>query len=121
MTDDNQRAYSRDLRGRFVKPVPEVDAESRFDPMGDSIEDIGNVSGAPSPNTIDRPRYAPDADDLAQGGQQRRLEPRTAVLAGDETAQERYGVQGAAGRAAARMASMPGDFLRFITGADHDD
>jgi hypothetical protein len=39
---------TRDPRtGRFVRPVPEVDDESAFDPMADSIEDIDNVSGAP--------------------------------------------------------------------------
>ena len=69
MTDTTR--YQRDPRtGRFAarRPVATVDAESRFDPMADSIEDISNVSGAPSPNTIEHPRHAPDADTLAGYG-----------------------------------------------------
>ena len=38
--------------------------------MGDSIEKIDNASGAPSPNTELHPRYAPAADEMAQGGEQ---------------------------------------------------
>jgi hypothetical protein len=53
----------RDPRtGRFARPVTNVDAESRFDPMADSIEDINDVSAAPSPSTAARPRHAPQAD-----------------------------------------------------------
>lgn len=44
MTD---RQYQRNPKtGRFARPVPDVDATSAFGPMGDSIEDISNVSAA---------------------------------------------------------------------------
>jgi hypothetical protein len=57
------------VTGRFARrPIPDVDAESRFDPMGDSIEDIENVSADDVRPGMVRPRYAPEADDLAQGG-----------------------------------------------------
>ena len=65
MTD--RRHSRRDATGRFARrPVEGVDAESRFDPMGDDIP-FDDVSGAPSPNTTDRPRHGPEADELACG------------------------------------------------------
>lgn len=61
---------SRDAKtGRFARrPVEGVDAGSRFNPMGDDIP-FRDVSGAPSPSTIDHARYAPKADTLAGAGQ----------------------------------------------------
>jgi len=82
MADTPQR-YPRDPKtGRFAvrRPVPDVDAESRFGPMGDSIEDIGNVSSAPSPNTIERPRHAPAGDMLAGPSYPGPLRARNAEL-----------------------------------------
>jgi hypothetical protein len=102
----SKRSQPRDMRGRFVK-------------MGDSIEHVDNVSGAPSPGTIEHPRYAPEADDLAQGGQRSPLRPRGAVLVPeDEHARTRYGVQGALGREAAREHAGPMDPVAYLTGAE---
>lgn len=72
---NNPRGYQRDkVTGRFARrPVEGVDADSRFGPMADSIEDIDNVSGAPSPNTEMHARYAPAGD--AQGGKGPRCAP----------------------------------------------
>lgn len=46
--------------------------------MGDSIEDIRNVSAEPSPSTLLYPHHRPWGDELAQGGQGSPLRPRTA-------------------------------------------
>jgi hypothetical protein len=107
------------VSGRFARrPVKDVDAESRFGPVADAIEDITNVSGAPSSSTIEHPRHAPAADDLAQGGQSSPLRARRAemVPAGD-AAHEIYGTQGAVLRAAARGSGAgAGDPVRYLTG-----
>jgi len=105
----NPRGHRDPKTGRYARrPVPDVDAESRFDPVADSIEDIGNVSGAPSASTIDRPRYAPAANELAQGGESR-LRPRHPVLIdADEQARTLYGVQGGRLRDAARVSGLAG-------------
>ncbi|HET9081119.1 MAG TPA: hypothetical protein VFO01_11485 [Trebonia sp.] len=74
--------YQRDPRtGKFAprRPVPDVDAESRFDPVGDDIP-FDDVSGASSPNTIEQRRYVPEADELAQGGQRTSVGIRRPVL-----------------------------------------
>lgn len=65
--EDSARAYQRDVRGRFTRPVANVDAESKFGPMGNSIEDIKNVSADDVRPGMEIPRYAPAGDDLAQG------------------------------------------------------
>lgn len=123
--DQKSRTVHRDGRtGRFARrPVPGVDAESRFDPMGDSIEDVDNVSGAASPSTIDHARYAPEADDLAQGGSRSPLRARNAELVPQEQdeALTRYGNrQGAVSRAAARRsAARWDDPTPWLTGASH--
>jgi hypothetical protein len=76
----NPRGYRDRVTGRFARrPVEGVDAESRFDPMGDDIP-VDIVSGAPSPSTIDRPRHAPEGDTLAGPSYPGRLRPRTARL-----------------------------------------
>jgi len=76
-----RHTHRDNLSGQFARrPVPDIDVTSRFDPVADAIEDVRNVSGAPSPSTIEHPRHAPDADDLAQGGQQRPLRPRTQTV-----------------------------------------
>lgn len=51
----NRHSY-RNGRGQFARIHPETDLE----PV--------NVSGAPSPNTKTHARYAPQGDELAQGG-----------------------------------------------------
>ena len=76
---DTPRGYHRDVRGRFARPVPGVNAKSKFGPMGADIP-FDDVSGAPSGGTIEHPRHAPDADNLAQGGQS---SPRTRPAARD--------------------------------------
>jgi hypothetical protein len=61
----DSRGYRDSRTGRFARrPVPDVDAESRFDPMGGDIPFV-DVSGAPSASTTERPRYAPTGDTLA--------------------------------------------------------
>jgi hypothetical protein len=61
----NSHSHRDKVSGRFARrPVEDIDAESRFDPMADSVEDIDNVAGAPSSSTIEHPRHAPAADDL---------------------------------------------------------
>lgn len=60
----------RDPRtGRFAprRPVPDVDATSEFDPMGDSIEDIQNVSAADVAPGMETTRHVPEADGIGQG------------------------------------------------------
>jgi hypothetical protein len=95
---------NRDAKtGRFARrPVPDVDAESKFDPMGDDIP-FYDASGAPSANTIDRARYAPAGDELAQGGQRSRLRARNPEMVDRaDTDHTIYGRQGAVLRTAAR-------------------
>jgi hypothetical protein len=103
---------SRDARtGRWTRVVPDVDAESRFDPVADSIEDIDNISGAPSASTIDRPRYAPQADDLAQFDARSPLRARNLTLVHPDD----EGHHNAVMRTAARSAG-PMDSTAFLTG-----
>lgn len=69
------------VTGRYARrPVPDVDATSAFDPVGDSAEDIDNVSGANWPGARMYPHHRPRGDDLAQGGQSSPLRPRTQRL-----------------------------------------
>ena len=109
----------RDPRtGRFARrPVPDVDAESRFDPMGDDIP-FENVSGAPSANTTERPRYAPEADEQPSGGQWPLLHPRhPGLISMDEEARTRYGTQGMLTRDAARLHGLTGT-LGYVLGLE---
>jgi hypothetical protein len=77
-----------------------------------------NVSGAASANTIDRPRYAPACDDLAQGGQWPSLHPRHPVLVSmDEQARTQHGTQGMLTRDAARLTGLTGT-LGYVVGID---
>ena len=102
-------AAHRDPRtGRYARrPVPDVDATSEFGPMGDDIP-FEDVSGAPAASTVERPRHAPAADELAQGGSPR-LHPRHPTLVSmDERAATQYGVQGALTRDAARLHGLTG-------------
>ena len=108
------KQYPRDARtGRFAKldvlaPDLGVPGDCAYSLTGRAENDADPVYAAPDVR-----------DDLAVGGQQRRLEPRTAVLAGDETAQERFGVQGVLTRLAARRRSTDSmDPTRFLTGAE---
>lgn len=98
---------TRDPRtGRYVRTANTPESgEGKFPTYTDMpVED---VSGAPSANTIDRPRYAPD-DELAQGGESR-LRPRHPVLIdADEQARTLYGVQGGRVRDAARLQGLDG-------------
>ena len=85
--------------------------------MGDDIP-FEDMSGAPSPNTIDRPRGGPSSDKLAQGGQWPLLRPRHPVLvAADEEARTRYGGQAALLRDAARMSHV-GGMAAHVLGID---
>jgi len=59
--------YPRDLRGRFAK-------------MGDSIEDIDNVSASDVRPGMEVARYAPAGDTLAGPPYPGPLQPRTATL-----------------------------------------
>lgn len=107
--------------GRYARrPVPDVDAESRFDPMGDDIP-FEDVSGAPSPNTTDQPRPGPYADDLTQGGDRFPPRPRTpALISASEVAATDYGsVQGGLVRHAARLYGLTGS-LAHVLGVDDD-
>lgn len=64
------------------------------------------------------PRHAPEADELAQGGQWPSLHPRHPVLASmDEQARTRYGVQGMLTRDAARLHGLTGA-LAYVLGVD---
>jgi hypothetical protein len=118
------RVHRDPVSGRFARrPVPDVDAESRFDPMGDSIEDIGNVSGAPSANTIDHPRHAPAADTLAgtgpSYGASRLRARRPGMVPAEDAAHETSSRQGAVLRAAARGSGPDAgdlDPVRYLTG-----
>lgn len=105
------RSYPRDkVTGRFITMTPD-----------DLVPE--NVSGTDVRPGMEVPRHAPDADLVAQGGQQRWLQPRTATLVADEAevrARARYGVQGVLTRLAARMHTGPMDPIRYITGASDD-
>ena len=108
MTDT--RSYPRDPRtGRFAK----IDIEQDV---------IAPGLGVPETFAYDSvERHGPDADDLAQGGQQRPLQPRTATLVPDDAesrARTKYGIQGSLGREAARRSTDPMDPSRFLTGSD---
>jgi hypothetical protein len=127
MADNPPRGYSRDVRGRFARLVEDVDAESRFDPMGDSIEDIGNVSGAPSPSTIERPRHAPPGDELAQGGQWSPLRARNPVLVHPDDESHHNGILRTAVRRSGPVGMNPAAYLVGLespgtrTGAEAED
>jgi hypothetical protein len=114
----DNRSHRDSKTGRFARrPVPDVDAESRFDPMGSDIP-FEDVSGAPSANTIDRPRYAPDADELAQGGSRFPVHARHPTLVSmDEEARTQYGTQGMLTRDAARLHGLSGA-LAYVIGID---
>jgi hypothetical protein len=115
----NTRGHRDPKTGRYARrPVPDVDAESEFDPMGTDIP-FDDVSGAPSANTIHQPRRGPDADDLAQGGDRfALLYARHPVLVSmDEEARTRYGTQGMLTRDAARLHGLTGT-LGYVLGVD---
>lgn len=104
------RSYPRDPRtGRFAK----IDVEQDV---------IAPGLGVPETFAYDPvERHGPVADDLAQGGQQRPLQPRTATLvpdADESRARTRYGIQGILTRVAARRGTDPMDPTRFLTGAE---
>jgi hypothetical protein len=86
--------------------------------MGDSIEDIDNVSGSPSPSTIDYRRHAPGGDTLAGAGRDYGSSPLrgrnpTLVHADDE------GFHNAVLRTAARRsAGRPDDPTAFLVGLE---
>ena len=120
MTDP--RGYRDAKTGRYARrPVPDVDATSEFDPMGDSIEDIGNISGTPSANMTERPRYAPDGDTLAGPGLDYGSSPlrsrRPELVHPDDAAHTIYGTQGAVLRTAARSAGHM-DPTPYLTGLE---
>ena len=113
--------FQRDLRGRFVSTAnaPES-AEGKFATYDELPVEIQGAD--PADLAYDTVlRHAPDADDLSQGGQQRRLQPRTATLvpdADESRARTRYGIQGILTRLAARRSTDPMDPTRYLTGAD---
>ena len=73
---------TRDPRtGRFTRPVPGVDAGSRFNPMGNAIEDVDDVSAAEVMPGMSRPRYAPEADGGGWWPAHRMIAQRRPVLA----------------------------------------
>lgn len=105
---DNSRNYPRDLKtGKFAK----VDLERDV---------IAPGLGVPKAYACGlEQRHAPDADDLAQGGQPSPLRPRGALLVPDDgEARTMYGIQGALGRDAARRHAGPMDPSSYLTGAD---
>jgi len=107
----DNRGFRDSKTGRFARrSVPDLDAESKFDPMADSIEDIEDVSGAPSPSTIERPRYVPGAD-LAQGEQWSPLRARNPVLVHPDDEGHHNAIMRTAARNAGPMDSSP-----FLTG-----
>ena len=117
---DNPLGYRDTVTGRFARrPVEDIDAESRFDPMGDAVEDIDNVSVAPSPSTIEHPRHAPAGDTLAGEGPSYGASPlrarRPELVSAEDAAHEIYGAQGAVLRSAAR-GSGPGDPTAYLVG-----
>jgi hypothetical protein len=98
--------------GRFARrPVQDVDAESRFNPMGDDIP-FYDASGAASPSTIPRGRYAPSNDDLAQGGQGSPLRARNPELVHPDD----EGFHNAVMRTAARISQRPDDPTGYLVG-----
>jgi hypothetical protein len=114
---DKPRGYRDKVTGRFARrPVEDIDAESRFDPMGDGIP-FSDVSGAPSPSTIERPRHVPGGDTLAGTGPSYESSPlraRNPELVSEEDAAH---AQGAVLRAAAR-ASGPMDPTPYLVGLE---
>jgi hypothetical protein len=122
------RGYRDSKSGRFARrPVPDVDAESWFDLMGDDIP-FEDVSGDGVPGAIDQARNAPSADPLAGPGPSygssllRARRPELVSL--DEEARTRYGVQGALTRDAARLQGLTG-VLGYALGVEsapqHDE
>lgn len=120
----NSHSHRDKVSGRFARrPVEDIDAESRFDPVGDSAEDISNVSGAPSASTIDHPRHAPAADTLAGTGPSYGASPLRArnpeLVPAEDAAHETSSTQGAVLRAAARGSGPDAgdlDPVRYLTG-----
>lgn len=111
-----RKSQERDPRtGRFAprRPVPDVNAESRFDPMADSIEDIEDVSATDVRPGMSAVRHAPEADQLAQGGQQTPVGIRQATLVHPDDSS----FHNAHLRSAARSAG-PADPTPFLTGLD---
>ena len=111
------------VTGRFAKVDPVRDVLA--DQLGVPEKFAGGI----------RPRYAPAADELAQGGQSSPPGVRTARMTGAQQARylvgdvgesapgevaatARYGVQGRHVRAAARRSSDPMDPSRHLTGAE---
>jgi hypothetical protein len=105
-------AIRNKVTGRFTRPVPGVDAESRFDPMADSVEDITNISAADVPPGLEIPRYAPAADEIASGGPWP-LHRRIPVMV---TPDDGGNAQGAITRAAARDSGPMDPSLALVGG-----
>jgi hypothetical protein len=99
--------------------VANVDAESAFDPMADSIEDITNVSAADVRPGMERARHAPAGDELAQGGDWYPVQRRMPVMVPpDERPETVYaGSHGSVSREASRGGG-PMDLSAWLTGAD---
>jgi hypothetical protein len=117
MTDQ----YRRDVRGRFTRVDTSntaLSADSRFDVMREL--DITVQGADPRDLAYDSvPRYAPAADELAQGYGP--VMHRPAVLVPPEdTASTVYSghTQGWVTRAAARASTDPMDATPWLTGAD---
>jgi hypothetical protein len=107
MTDN--RSYRRDVRGRFVRVLVELAYadDSRFPTVAREGIDVGFEGADPAEQAYRSvPRYAPAADELAQGGQRSPLRARRPELVHpDEVAHTVYGVQGAVLRTAARRSA----------------
>lgn len=121
MTDT--RRFTRDVRGRFASTANTPESgEGKFETYTELPVEIQGADPAElAYGSV--ARHAPAGDDLAQGGQQRPLQPRTATLVGDDVesrARTRYGVQGSLGRLAARLHGKPDDPIAYLTGADDD-
>ena len=121
MAGNPAHGYRDKVTGRFARrPVEDIDAESRFGPVGDDVP-VSDVSGAPSPNTIERSRYAPSGDTLAGGGPTYGASPlrarRPEMVPTEDAHHEVYGTQGAVLRAAAR-GSGPPDPTPYLVGRE---
>jgi len=113
--------YQRDPRtGRFARPVANVDATSRFDPMDDSIERIEDVSAADVAPGMKRPRYAPEADGGGWWPAHRMIAHRApAMVPEDGGAATIYGgTHGDVMREAARHGAGPMDSASYLVGLD---
>jgi hypothetical protein len=101
----------RDPRtGRYVRTanVPSA-TEGKFETYVEMPVD--DASGAPSANTIDRPRYAPDADELAQFDARSPLRVRNPVIVHPDDEGHHNAILRTAARQAGPMDSSP-----FLTG-----